>query len=250
MANPPFNLKDWREENELVDDPRWAGYDTPPTANANYAWILHMLSKLSENGTAGFLLANGALSSDGVEKDIRKRLIENDRIEAIMILPRNMFYHTDISVTLWIMSKNKKARTVVDYSSSDNHERKLRDRTNEILFMDLRQIGEPFEKRFTQFGQEDIKRIANTFHTWQTNKEEYEDVAEYCYSATKQDIKENDYSLVPSKYISFEDADKNVNYSAEAKKLANNLRQLLKEEEKNNEQLLKVLETFESGSRN
>ena len=248
MANPPFNLKDWREENELVDDPRWAGYDTPPTSNANYAWILHMLSKLSENGTAGFLLANGALSGEGVEKDIRKRLIENDRIEAIMILPRNMFYHTDISVTLWIMTKNKKARTVVDYSSNDNHERKLRDRTDEVLFMDLRQIGEPFEKKFIQFGENDIERIANTFHTWQTDKASYEDIAEYCYSATKQEIKDKDYSLVPSKYIAFEDADKNINYDTEIKNLTVEIKQLLEAEETSKKQLVEILKELNCGN--
>lgn len=248
MANPPFNLKDWREENELVDDPRWAGYDTPPTSNANYAWILHMLSKLSENGTAGFLLANGALSGEGPEKDIRKRLIENDRIEAIMILPRNMFYHTDISVTLWIMSKNKKARTVVDYSSSNNYERKLRDRTNEVLFMDLRQIGEPFEKKFIQFSQDDIEKIANTFHAWQTDKDSYEDIAEYCYSAKKQEIVDNDYSLVPSKYIAFVDADENIDYDVETKALLENIKQLLSAEEESKEELLNILEEFSSGN--
>lgn len=248
MANPPFNLKDWREENELVDDPRWAGYDTPPTSNANYAWILHMLSKLSENGTAGFLLANGALSGEGVEKDIRKRLIENDHIEAIMILPRNMFYHTDISVTLWIMSKNKKARTVIDYSSSNNHERKLRDRTNEVLFMDLRQIGEPFEKKFIQFGQNDIEKIANTFHTWQTDKDSYSDIAEYCYSATKDEIKNKDYSLVPSKYITFVDSDEDGNYEEEIRALTSDIKKLLEQADISKKELDSILKELGSGN--
>ena len=108
MANPPFNQKQWRAENELTDDPRWAGYDVPPTGNANYAWILNIVSKLSENGVAGFLLANGALSGGGDEYKIRKKLIENNLVEAIIVLPRNLFYTTDISVTLWIMKKNKK----------------------------------------------------------------------------------------------------------------------------------------------
>ena len=106
MANPPFNQKSWRASDELTDDPRWDGYETPQTGNANYGWILHMVSKLSENGVAGFILSNGALSGDGTEKEIRKKLIENNLVESIIILPRNMFYTTDISVTLWILNKN------------------------------------------------------------------------------------------------------------------------------------------------
>lgn len=112
MANPPFNQKAWRAENELIDDPRWDGYEVPPTSNANYGWILNIVSKLSQNGVAGFLLANGALSDDGTELKIRKQLIENNLVEAIIILPGKMFYTTDISVTLWILNKNKKARVV------------------------------------------------------------------------------------------------------------------------------------------
>ncbi len=100
MANPPFNQKDWRASDELVDDPRWRGYEVPSTGNANYAWILNMVSKLSENGVAGFILANGALSGGGTEYQIRKKLVENRLVEAILILPRNLFYTTDISVTL------------------------------------------------------------------------------------------------------------------------------------------------------
>ena len=112
MANPPFNQKDWRAANELTDDPRWKGYDVPPTSNANYAWILNMVAKLSENGVAGFILANGALSGGGEEYKIRRKLIENNLVEAILVMPRNLFYTTDISVTLWIVNKNKKARTL------------------------------------------------------------------------------------------------------------------------------------------
>ncbi len=112
MANPPFNQKDWRASDELTDDPRWRGYDVPPVSNANYAWILNMASKLSENGVAGFILANGALSGGGTEYLIRKKMIENDMVEAILILPRSMFYTTDISVTLWILNKNKQERTI------------------------------------------------------------------------------------------------------------------------------------------
>jgi type I restriction enzyme M protein len=111
MANPPFNQKDWRAENEMIDDPRWRGYDVPPKSNANYGWILNMVSKLSDNGVAGFILANGALSGGGEEYKIRCKLIENNLVEAILVLPRNLFYTTDISVTIWIVNKNEKAQS-------------------------------------------------------------------------------------------------------------------------------------------
>ena len=130
MANPPFNLKKWYDIT-LSNDARWADYALPPEGNANYAWILHMLSKLKAGkGVAGFLLANGALGdSDALQ--IRRKLIENDKVEAIIVLPRELFYTTDISVTMWILNENKKG--------GNWHGRKLRNRENEILFMDLRQ---------------------------------------------------------------------------------------------------------------
>ena len=201
MANPPFNQKDWRAADELINDPRWAGYEVPPTGNANYAWILNIVSKLSENGVAGFLLANGALSGDNSEKEIRKKLIQNNLVEAILVLPQDMFYTTDISVTLWIINKNKKAHTI---EQPDNI-RKYRDRQKEILFMDLRQIGIPFEKKYTQFSDDDIKQITSTYHNWQQTdyKKTYKDTPEFCYSAHFDEIEKKDFSLVPSKYIEF-----------------------------------------------
>jgi type I restriction enzyme M protein len=187
MANPPFNQKDWRASDELTDDPRWSGYTTPPTSNANYAWILNMVSKLSQNGVAGFILANGALSGGGDEYKIRKQLIENDLVEAIVILPRNMFYTTDISVTLWILNNNKTERVV----NLPDETRNYRKREEEILFMDLRQEGEPFEKKYIQFNAEHILKFASTYHNWQTSTgsatEEYKNVPEYCYGATKEE---------------------------------------------------------------
>ena len=168
MANPPFNQKDWRADNELTDDPRWNGYDVPATGNANYAWILNIVSKLSENGVAGFLLANGALSGGGTEYNIRKKLIENDLVEAIVILPQDMFYTTNISVTLWILNKNKKSRNI----EINGENRKYRNREREILFMDLREIGIPFEKKYIQFSDENIEKIAKTYHNWQRERPE------------------------------------------------------------------------------
>lgn len=235
MANPPFNQKDWRASDELIDDPRWRGYDVPPKSNANYAWILNMVSKLSSTGVAGFILANGALSGGGEEYKIRKKLIENDIVEAIVILPRNMFYTTDISVTLWIMNNNKKERIVKNPDGTKNY----RDRTDEILFMDLREIGEPFEKKFTQFSVTHITEIAATYHNWQTGKG-YKDTPEYSYSAKKEEVVGKDYSLVPSKYIEFVNRDENIDYDDKMMELQSEFADLLKQEEQSKKDLLEV----------
>jgi type I restriction enzyme M protein len=236
MANPPFNQKDWRATNELIDDPRWRGYEVPPTSNANYGWILNMAAKLSENGVAGFLLANGALSGSGDEYKIRKKLIENGLIEAIVILPRNMFYTTDISVTLWILNKNKEKRnkTIGDVV------RNYRNRKDEVLFMDLRQIGEPFEKKYIQFSSDHLQEITETYHQWQQINAGYNDVAEYCYSADLEEIRKKDFSLVPSKYIEFINRDENINFDEKMESLKNEFSSLLKEEVKSKQELLSV----------
>ena len=228
MANPPFNLKDWRAENELTDDPRWAGYRVPPKSNANYAWILTMISKLSQNGVAGFILANGALSGSGEEYEIRKQIIENDLVEAIVILPRAMFYSTDISVTLWILNRNKTARTVEVVDDV----KRYRNRKNEVLFLDLRQKGEPFEKKFIQFGEDEISNIAKNFHNWQqeNHQETYQDIPEYSYSATLEEIRKKDYSLVPSKYIEFVNRDEQIDYDVQMESLQTDLKELFQQE--------------------
>ena len=235
MANPPFNQKAWRAENELKDDPRWAGYDVPPTSNANYGWILNIVSKLSSNGTAGFLLANGALSGDGTELAIRKQLLQNHLVEAIVILPRNMFYSTDISVTLWILNNNKKARTVEQNGKMVRY----RNREDEVLFIDLRQWGEPFEKKYIQFSPEQIQQIAENFHNWQRvgYEETYHDEPEYCYSATLDEIEKKGWSLVPSKYIEFKNRDEQIDFDTKMKQLQADMRDLLQQEEESKRQL-------------
>ena len=238
MANPPFNQKAWRAENELTADPRWHGYDVPPTSNANYGWILNIVSKLSANGMAGFLLANGALSGDGTELNIRRQLLKNHLVEAIVILPRNMFYSTDISVTLWILAGNRKARTV----EQNGQLVKYRNRENEVLFIDLRQWGEPFEKKYIQFTQEQISQIAENFHNWQREgyKQTYQNVPEYCYSATLEEIETKGWSLVPSKYIEFKSRDEGIDFDSRMKELQAEMKELLKQEEKSKIDLLNL----------
>jgi type I restriction enzyme M protein len=244
MANPPFNQKDWRASDELTDDPRWRGYEVPPTSNANYGWILNMASKLSENGVAGFILANGALSGGGEEYKIRKKLIENGIVEAIVILPQNMFYTTNISVTIWILNNNKSERVVKHPDETRNY----RSRKDEILFMDLREKGEPFEKKFVQFSPEHVTQIAETYHAWQTSTgSAYQDVPEYCYSAKLEEVITKDYSLVPSKYIQFVNRDENIDFNEKMNALKVEIGDLLKQEEQSKVDLLNVFKELGYG---
>jgi type I restriction enzyme M protein len=236
MANPPFNLKDWRGANELSDDPRWMGYEVPPKSNANYGWILNMVSKLSENGVAGFILANGALSGGGEEYKIRRKLIKNNLVEAIIIIPRNTFYTTDISVTLWILNKNKKERTA-HINSTD---KKYRNREQEILFMDLRHWGSEYEKKYVQLIEEDIKKVAQNYHNWQQTDFEttYKNIPEFCKSANFEEIEANNFSLVPSKYIEFVDKDSGIDFDTEMKRIQKDFKTLLQEEKNSQNQLI------------
>lgn len=238
MANPPFNQKEWRAADELTDDARWNGYEVPPTSNANYGWILNIVSKMSQNGVAGFLLANGALSDDGTELKIRQRLIENDLVEAILILPRNLFYTTDISVTLWILNKNKKERTV-DMNGVEKH---YRNREKEILFMDLRQIGSPYEKRYIELTEADRAKVVETYHNWQQigYEDTYKNIPEFCYSAGYDEVAEKGFTLVPSRYIEFVNRDENIDFDTKMKTLQAELKELLIAEEKSKTDLLKV----------
>ena len=237
MANPPFNLKGWRAEAELTDDPRFKGYPAmPPVANANYAWILHMLSKLDvTHGIAGFLLANGALGADDDEYKIRKELIERDRVEAIIVLPRDMFYTTNISVTLWIVNMNKKAGVV--------NGRRLRDRTNEILFMDLRSWDQATEeividkgkkKKKTIFTDDQIAEAKRIYSAWQSeDKSMYEDVPELCKAVlvdAEGGIREKNYSLAPSKYIEFINHDEQLDVDSLMREISNDIHKALAEE--------------------
>ncbi len=252
MANPPFNLKAWRKSNELTTDARWDGYATPRESNANYAWILHMISKLDvTNGIAGFLLANGALN-DSDELAIRTKMIENDKVEAIIVLPRDMFYSTDISVTLWIINNNKRARTL--------NGRKLRDRQNEVLFVDLRRwdtnveeytIDKKSKKKKTVFTFEQIAKVKEIYNTWQNEDTTlYSDVPELCKSVktmrkykTNDDeitIEDNKFSLAPSKYIEFIDHDLEIDYEKEMARIQEEMKEVLKTEKASQSMLEKA----------
>lgn len=225
MANPPFNLKSWYNSN-LKNDPRWTGYGTPPESNANYAWILHILSHLKPTkGVAGFLLANGALG-DSDTKTIRQKLIDNDKVEAIIILPRELFVTTDISVTLWILNQNKKGGMY--------HGRNLRNREGEILFVDLRTwCDNPVKnenKKKVRLSTEQIQKVADIYHTWQC---EGTDGSDYAVPELYRSVNKNqiiDSSLVPSKYIEFIDHDLDIDFPKEMSRIQKELKDLIDEE--------------------
>ena len=247
MANPPFNLKGWFDSDTMkTNDSRWVDYALPPESNANYAWILHILSHLKPNkGIAGFLLANGALGdADGTAPIIRQKLIENDKVEAIIVLPRELFITTDISVTLWILNNNKKC------GKSKN--RNLRDRSKEILFMDLRSwTGDEWnnavknmQKKKFALTSEQILKATEIYRKWQEEGTDGKNYAEpeLYRSVDFETIKANNFSLVPSRYIEFVDRDTNIDYDATLKETSKAVSELLKAHESNT---AKIKEAFE-----
>jgi type I restriction enzyme M protein len=226
MANPPFNQSAWRDKNELTDDARWKGYEVPPVGNANYAWIMHMLSKLSENGTAGFVLANGSMSSNtSGEGELRKSMIENDLVDCMIALPGQLFYTTQIPVCLWFMTKNKRADT----------KRGFRDRSGETLFIDAREMGTMIDRVHKELTDKDIQKIAQTYHAWRGEAKDgdYEDIAGYCKSATLKEIAKNDYVLTPGRYVGMADVvDDGVPFEEKMESLSKELFQQMEEGEK------------------
>lgn len=234
MANPPFNLKGWYDDN-LKNDARWSDYTTPPASNANYAWILHMLSHLKpSDGVAGFLLANGALN-DNDTLEIRKKLIQNDKVEAIVVLPRELFITTDISVTLWILNQNKKG--------GNYHGRKHRNREHEILFMDLRQWREnPVKgesKKKVRLIPEQIEEAVKIYHTWQNkgcDGTKYEK-PELFRSTGISEIEAKGWTLTPSKYIEFIDHDLEIDYEKEMARIQAEMQDIMTVEKKSQQML-------------
>ncbi|SFC86321.1 type I restriction enzyme M protein [Spirosoma endophyticum] len=190
MANPPFNLKDWGGET-IRDDRRWE-YAIPPSANANFAWMQHMLYHLAPTGRMGLLLSNGSMSSNAnTEGEIRRAIVEADQVECMVALPGQLFTNTQIPACIWILSKSKTAR--------DNR----RNRVGETLFIDAREIGYMKDRILRDFKEHDIRLIAETFHNWQRGTG-YVDVPGFCRSATLADIAVHDYVLTPGRYVGAE----------------------------------------------
>ncbi|QLB13281.1 type I restriction enzyme M protein [Bisgaardia hudsonensis] len=228
MANPPFNLKDWWHQS-LEKDARWQ-YGTPPEGNANFAWVQHMLYHLAPTGTMALLLANGSMSSNtSGEGDIRKKLVQEDVVEAMIALPGQLFTNTQIPACIWILSKNKNNGVVFDKTK--------RNRQGEILFIDARNLGYMKDRVLRDFSEEDTQKIVNTFHNWQYG-EDYQDEAGFCFSATLADIEKHDFILTPGRYVgAVAEEDDGIPFAEKMQKLTALLNEQMAEGERLNAQI-------------
>ena len=219
LANPPFNISDWGGE-RLTEDVRWK-YGTPPTGNANFAWIQHMVHHLAPEGTAGIVLANGSLSSNtSNEGVIRQNLLEADLVDCIIAMPTQLFYSTGIPVCLWIISRNK--------TNS-----KFRNRKGQTLFIDARKMGEMVTRRHRELTEEEINKIASTYHEYRNVDGKYEDIPGFCKKAELAEIKSHEYILTPGRYVGIEDEeDDGEPFEEKMEKLTQELSQQFKESQK------------------
>ncbi len=196
LANPPFNDSDWGG-NRLKEDQRWK-YGIPPANNANYAWIQHFIHHLSPNGIAGFVLANGSMStSTNSEGDIRQAIIDADMVDCMVAMPGQLFYTTQIPVCLWFVTRSKKA----------DKKRGYRDRSGKTLFIDARRMGTLVDRVHRELPADDLKMISDIYHNWRNEGGDYEDKAGWWKSATLEDIKGHDYVLTPGRYVGAEEVE-------------------------------------------
>ena len=193
LANPPFNISDWGGE-KLIGDRRWK-YGMPPLGNANYAWLQHMIHHLNRNGVAGIVLANGSLSNTTCsEKEIRRKIIEDDLVDCIVAMPSNLFFTTGIPVCLWILNRNKANLN-------------FRKRKNETLFIDARNLGVMKTRKNRILEEKDMDKIANIYHEWKKIDGKYEDVKGVCKGSNIEEIKSHNYILTPGRYVGVEDVE-------------------------------------------
>jgi type I restriction enzyme M protein len=228
MANPPFNISDWSGE-QLRDDIRWK-HGTPPTGNANYAWLQHYIHKLSPAGTAGIVLANGSMNSNtGGEGDIRKNLIEAGLIDCMVALPTQLFFNTMIPACLWFLARNKTNG-------------KYRDRSKEILFIDARKMGTMISRRHRELTDDDIATIANTYHNWRNPNGNYANETGFCKAATLEEVQANNYVLMPGRYVGTEEEeDDGIPFNEKMEQLTATLAQQLAHGQELEQQIRKNL---------
>jgi len=227
IANPPFNDSDWSGE-LLGSDGRWK-YGEPPKGNANYAWIQHFIYHLSPKGQAGFVLAKGALTSKtSGEGEIRQALVKARLVDCIVNLPAKLFLNTQIPASLWFLSRNKANG-------------QFRNRTDEILFIDARNLGHLINRRTRELSDEDINKISDTYHNWRNSDGDYEDVKGFCKSATVAELEVLDYVLTPGRYVGLEEVEDDFDFNERFSKLKAEFEGQLKEEAELNKRILENL---------
>jgi type I restriction enzyme M protein len=211
MANPPFNISDWGGE-QLQDSHLWK-YGIPPVGNANYAWLQLFTNKLGPNGTAGIVLANGSMTTNaGSENIIREQMIKEGLVDCMVALPTQLFYNTQIPACLWFLARNR-----------TNH--KYRNRSNEILFIDARKLGHMTSRKNRAFSEDDIKKIAEAYHSWRNKDGKYEDLQGFCKSASLAEVEANNFVLTPGRYVGTEEVeDDGVSYEEKVAVISENLR--------------------------
>lgn len=223
IANPPFNDSDWSGE-LLRNDGRWK-YGVPPVSNANYAWIQHFLYHLSPKGTAGFVMAKGSLSSKtNGEGEIRKNIIEAGLVDCIVNLPAKLFLNTQIPACLWFLSREKE--------TDPKHPRR-----NKILFIDARNMGTLINRRTRELTDEDISKIADTYHNWKKDDGSYEDIPGFCKSATLDEVRELDYVLTPGRYVGLLEEDDDFDFEERVRKLTAELKEQMEASAKLDERI-------------
>ena len=253
IANPPFNVSDWGGD-LMRTDGRWQ-YGTPPTGNANFAWMQHFIYHLSPQGQAGVVLAKGALTSKtSGEGDIRKALVENGFIDCIVNLPAKLFLNTQIPAALWFMRRDRLRPVLVNTrpvlvdtqpipnntpvpNNSPVSNTKFADRTNEILFIDARNLGHLINRRTRELSQDDIAKITSTYHNWRNVEGDYEDIAGFCASAPITKVAELDYVLTPGRYVGLPDDEDDFDFAERFTALKAELEGQLKEEEELNKKI-------------
>lgn len=219
LANPPFNLE-W-DVDKVSNDPRWR-YGLAPKTNANYAWLQHMISKLSQNGKMACILANGSLSAGGQEGEIRKKLLENDLVDCILSMPSNLFYTVTVPCSIWIINRNKKQK-------------------GHTLFINANNMGTMVTRKLRELSQDEILSIAETYHNYQ-NDTNYEDKLGYCKKASLEEIESNDYVLTPGRYVGTEEVeDDGIPFEEKMKTLTAELSNQFKQSNELDEEIKRVL---------
>lgn len=227
IANPPFNDSDWSGD-LLKTDGRWK-YGVPPTGNANYAWIQHFIYHLAPTGIAGFVLAKGSLSSNSSgEGEIRKQLVEHNLIDCIVNMPEKLFFNTGIPACLWFVTRNKSNG-------------KYRNRNNEVLFIDARNLGHLINRRNKEFTDEDIQQVAQTYHNWRSKTGNYADVPGFCKAATIEEVTKLNFVLTPGRYVGLPDEEDDFNFVERFTSLKAELEKQIAEEAELNNKIIENL---------